>query len=130
MKTNLIIYMSILLGYGIFGIVSNLFHFSKGSKIKIGESAKKQHREIPLDLDPEQFYYKAVLMFITGILFTLSSLTYFLYDTKTGIEFTLINSIIHSGYGLIQLIIYYRFYRVWGAFVVYSIPLILYFITC
>jgi hypothetical protein len=122
--------MIILLGYGIFGIVSNLFHFSKGSKIKIGESAKKQHREIPLDLSPETFYYKAILMFITGILFTLSSLTYFLYDTKTGIIFTLINSIIHSVYGFIQLIMYFRFYRVWGAFVVYSIPLILYFIFC
>jgi hypothetical protein len=125
------IYMIILLLYGFWGIGSNLVHFSKGSKIKIGESAKKQHREIPLDLDLQQYYYKAVLMFITGILFTLSSLIYFLYDTKMGVGFTLINSIIHSGYGLIQLIIYYkRTYRVWGAFVVYSIPLILYFIFC
>jgi hypothetical protein len=124
------IYMIILFGYGIWGITSNLVHFSKGTKIKIGESARRQHREIPLDLSPQTFYYKVILMFITGILFTLSSLIYFLYDTKTGIEFTLINSIIHSGYGLIQLIIYYRFYRVWGAFVVYSIPLILYFIIC
>jgi hypothetical protein len=124
------IYMIVLLGYGIWGITSNLVHFSKGSKIKIGESAKKQHGEIPRDLDIQQYYYKAILMFITGIMFTFSSLTYFIYGTKIGLEFTLINSIIHSGYGLIQLIIYYRFYRVWGAFVVYSIPLILYFIIC
>ncbi len=45
-------------------------------------------------------------MFIIGILVTLSLLTYLLYDNKTVIEFTLINSIIHSGYGLIKLIIY------------------------
>jgi hypothetical protein len=129
MTIYMIIYMSILLGYGIWGIASNLVHFSKGSKIKIGESARRQHQEIPLDLDPIQYYYKAILMFITGILFALSSLTYFLYDTRIGLTFTLINSIIHSGYGLIQLIIYCRCYRVWGAFVVYSIPLILYFIV-
>ena len=122
--------MIILLGYGIWGIGSNLYHFSKGSKINIGESAKKQHGEIPRDLDIQQYYYKAILMFFTGILFTLSSLTYFLYDAEVGLVFTLINSIIHSVYGFIQLIIYYRYYRVWGAFVVYSIPLILYIVLC
>jgi hypothetical protein len=121
-------YMIILLGYGIFEIASNLFHLLKGSRTKIAASAKKQHREIPPDLEIQQYYYKAILMFITGILFTLSSLTYFLYDTNIGLGFTLVNSIIHSVYGFIQLIMYYRFYRVWGAFVVYSIPLILYFI--
>jgi hypothetical protein len=130
MKISITIYIIILLAYGIWGIASNLVHFSKGSKIKIGESAKKQHREIPMNLDILQYYYKAVLMFITGILFTLSSLTYFLYDAKTGLEFTLINAVIHSVYGFIQLVAYYRFNRVWGAFVVYSIPLILYFIVC
>jgi hypothetical protein len=124
------VYMIILLAYGIWGIGSNLYHFSKGSKIKIGESAKRQHGEIPRDLDIQQYYYKAILMFITGILFTLSSLSYFLYDANAGLAFTLINSIIHSVYGFIQLIIYYRYYRVWGAFMVYSIPLILYFIIC
>jgi hypothetical protein len=124
------IYIIILLAYGIWGIGSNLYHFSKGSKIKIGESAKKQHGEIPRDLDIQQYYYKAILMFITGILFTLSSLIYFFYDAKIGLAFTLVNSIIHSIYGFIQLIIFYRYYRVWGAFVVYSIPLILYIIIC
>jgi hypothetical protein len=123
-------YIILLLAYGIWGIGSNLYHFSKGSKIKIGESAKKQHGEIPRDLDIIQYYYKAILMFITGILFTLSSLIYFFADTKIGLEFSLINSIIHSVYGFIQLIVYYRYYRVWGAFVVYSIPLILYLIIC
>jgi hypothetical protein len=123
-------YIIILLCYGIWGIGSNLYHFTKGSKIKIGESAKRQHGELPRDLEIQQYYYKAILMFITGILFTLSSLTYFFYDAKAGLLFTLINSIIHSFYGFIQLIVYYRCYRVWGAFVVYSIPLILYIIIC
>jgi len=52
------IYLIILLGYGIWGIASNLVHFSKGTKITIGESAKRQHREIPLDLDTQQFSTK------------------------------------------------------------------------
>jgi hypothetical protein len=98
---NMTVYITILLAYGIWGIGSNLYHFLKGSKIAIGESAKRQHGEIPRNLDVLQYYRKAILMFITGILFTLSSMTYFLYDTKIGLEFTLINSIIHSVYGFI-----------------------------
>jgi len=49
------IYLTILLAYGIWGIGSNLYHFSKGSKIQIGQSAKKQNGEIPRDLDIKQF---------------------------------------------------------------------------
>lgn len=124
------IYMIILLAYGIWGIGSNLYHFSKGSKTKIGESAKKQHGEIPRNLAIQQYYYKAIRMFILGILFTLSTLIFFFYDAQTGLVFTLVNSIIHSIYGLIQLIMYHRYYRVWGAFVVYSLPLIFYIVLC
>jgi len=123
------LYMILLLAYGIWGTGSNLYHFSKGSRIKIAESARKQHREIPPDLDIQQYYYKAILMFITGILFSLSSLIYFLYDARIGLEFTLVSSIIHCVYGFIQLAVYYRFWRVYGAFLVYSIPLILYLIV-
>ena len=122
-------YIILLLIYGVFEIISNSYHLLKGSRVKIAESAKKQHREIPFDLEPNKYYYKAILMFITGILFTLSSLIYFFYDAKIGLIFSLINSIIHSVYGLYQLITYRKFNRVWGAFVVYSIPLILYFIV-
>lgn len=124
------VYMIILLAYGIGGISSNLYHFSKGSKTRIGESAKKQHGEIPRDLPIQQYYNKAILMFILGVLFTLSSLTFFFYDARIGLVFTLVNSIIHSTYGFIQLTVYYRYYRVWGAFVVYSIPLIFYIFLC
>ncbi len=118
----------ILLAYGVFEIVSNLYHLSKGSKIKIAESGKKQHRGIPSDLDIQHHYTKIILMLIIGMLFTLASLTYFLYDTKIGLVFILINSIIQSAYGFIQLIVYYKFNRIWGSVVIYSIPLILYFI--
>lgn len=118
----------VLLVFGIFEILSNLYHLTKGSKIKIGESAKKQHQELPLDTGAHHFYYKAILSFIIGILFLSSSLLYFLYDRNIGMFFTFINSIIMSFYGFIQLIIYYRTIKVWTSFVVYSIPLIIYFI--
>jgi hypothetical protein len=124
MKTLIII----MLIFGLFELLSNLLHLSKGSKIKIGESAKKQHQELPLDAGLNHFYYKAIIMFGFGILFLLSSLTYFLADSNTGIIFTRVNSILMSVYGLIQLIIYYRTYKVWTSFLVYCIPLIAYFI--
>jgi hypothetical protein len=122
------IFLFIMLLYGIFEIISNSVHFSKGSKNKIGESAKKQHQEIPLDLAPIHFFYKAIIMFAIGVILILSSLVYFLYNTETGLRFILYSVLFHSFYGLIQLIMYYRYFRVWGAFLVYSIPLIIYLI--
>jgi hypothetical protein len=122
------IFVIIMLLYGIFEIVSNSVHFSKGSKTKIGESAKKQHQELPLDIGPLHFFYKAIIMFIIGVLLVASSLTYLFYNTEIGLKFTLFNIIFHSGYGLIQLVVYHRTYKVWGSFVVYSIPLIVYLI--
>jgi hypothetical protein len=120
MKTFIII----MLIFGIFEIISNLFHLSKGSKEKIGESAKKQHQELPMDIDSKHFFYKAVIMFILGLLFLCSGLLFFLYNKHIGIQFISINCAIMSLYGFIQAIIYYRCIKVWTALLVYSIPLI------
>jgi hypothetical protein len=120
MKT-FIIFMLI---FGILEIISNLFHLSKGAIEKIGESAKKQHQELPLDIDSKHFFYKALMMFVLGLLFLVSGLLFFLYNVKIGILFTIINCAIMSLYGLVQAIIYRRCIKVWTALVVYSAPLI------
>jgi hypothetical protein len=123
MKTFIII----LFVFGIAEVVSNFFHLLKGSKIKIGASARKQHQELPADTQDIDFFYKAIIMFVIGLLYVLSSTSYFLLDTRTGIGFIWVNSIIMSVYALIQLIIYYRTYKVWTSFIVYSIPLLICF---
>jgi hypothetical protein len=115
----------ILLIFGIFEILSNLFHMSKGSKIRIGESAKRQHQELPMDINLLHFYYKALTMLIIGFLYLASTLTFYLYDSYNGILFTMINSIIMSCYGLVQLILYFKTIKVWFSFVVYTIPLVI-----
>jgi len=120
-------FVVVLLVYGIFEICSNLFHFTRGSKIKIGESAKKQHQELPLDVSPLRFFYKAIIMFAFGILFTLSSVIYLL-NPAVGLLLVFYTAILHVVYALIQLIVYRRCYKVWCSFVVYSLPLIVYWI--
>jgi hypothetical protein len=120
MKTLIII----LLVFGVAEVISNFFHLVKGSKSKIGESARKQHQELPSDTEITHYYYKAIIMFVIGILFLMSSLSFFLLDTRIGVKFTLVNSIFMCVYGLVQLIIYYRTYKVWTSFLVYSIPLV------
>lgn len=121
-------FMTILLIFGLFEILSNLLHLSKGSKEKIGESARRQHQELPLNTGLYHFYYKAILMFTIGVLFLVSSLVYFLYDSSTGVSVTFMSSVVLSLYGFIQIIIYYRTIKVWTSFVVYSIPLIVFYI--
>lgn len=119
MKTFIII----MLLFGLFETVSNLFHLSKGSKAGIGESARRQHRELPLDADTRHFYYKALLMLAIGILFLLSSLLFLSGNRPAGECFTFINTLIMSLYGLVQLIVYHRTFKVWTSFIVYSLPL-------
>jgi hypothetical protein len=117
-----------LLIYGLFEIISNLIHLSKGSRTAIGESARRQHQELPLAINAEHFYYKALVMFILGLLFTASSIIYFHVNERTGLTFTLVNVILHSFYGILQAIMYFRSGKTWGAAMVYSIPLLVFLI--
>jgi hypothetical protein len=121
------IFMYFILAYGIFEIVSNIFHLSKGSVEKIGQSAKRQHQELPLYINDIHFFVKAIIMFAFGILFITVWLFYIL-NIDPEIHFGLIIFILHGGYGLIQAIIYRKYFNVWPAAVVYNIPLILFFV--
>jgi hypothetical protein len=119
----------ILLIFGLFEVVSNLYHLTRGSKTKIGESARKQHQELPLNIGVHHFYYKAILMLAVGILFLTSSLIYFSIGESKGELFTLYSSIFLCVYGFVQAVIYFRTIKVWASCIVYSLPLIFYFIV-
>lgn len=116
-----------LFGFGILETLSNAFHLSKGNVSAIARSARKQHQEIPLASPDAHFFYKVILMLILGVLFMASSALFFIkYPAAT--VFTFVNTLLLSLYGLIQLIMYYRTWRVWLSFLVYSIPLLFFFI--
>ena len=118
-----LIYFILLLG--IFQTISNLIHLSKGSKSLIGESAKRQHQELPLDLDNIHFYYKAWIMFLFGLIFLSSGLiTYFSQNTII----LLIALILFGLYGIIQIIIYKRPVKVWISGVLHTMPIIVYLV--
>lgn len=115
------IYFILLLG--IFQIVSNPIHFIKGSKSKIGESAKRQHQELPLDIDNIHFYYKALIMFVFGLFFLTSGLIALLFHN---IVLLFITIALFGLYGIIQGIIYKRPVKVWISGLVHNIPIIIF----
>jgi hypothetical protein len=67
MKISIIVMMH----FGIFEIISNLFHLSKKTIPNIAKSGKKQHQELDLKLSDNHFFYKVIIIFIFGILFLL-----------------------------------------------------------
>lgn len=113
--------ISIVVLLGVFEIASNLFHLLRGSKEKIGLSAKRQHQELPLDLDYRHFFVKAWIMFIFGLLFTASGL---LAYTTAKNEFLFPALVLFAVYGLAQAFYYRRTYKVWTSAIVYLLPLL------
>ena len=52
------VYFFIILG--VFEVISNAYHLTRGSKERIGNSAKKQHGELPKNLSAEHYVAKAI----------------------------------------------------------------------
>lgn len=117
---KILIYFIIVLG--ILEIISNLYHFFKGNKKSIGLSAKKQHQELSLELDYKHFYIKAIIMFVFGVLFTLSGLM--ALQNLNNTFFTIILGLF-AIYGIVQAFYYKRPYKVWMSLLVYILPFIL-----
>lgn len=108
---------------GLFEVISNAVHLSKGSISSIGKSARKQHQEIPLDLPDQHFFIKAIIMFLFGILMLISGLlTLFHLERYVLLAGTCV--CLFGIYGVIQAIIYRKEVKVWPAALVYNVPLI------
>jgi hypothetical protein len=93
----------------------------KGNKEKIGLSAKRQHQELPLDLDYQHFYWKAWIMLVFGLLLTASGLVAY---TTTKHEYLFPVLALFAIYGLAQAFYYRRTYKVWTSAIVYLLPLL------
>jgi hypothetical protein len=118
-------FMYIMIIFGFFEIISNLYHISKGSIIKTGQSAKKQHQELPLNLNEIHFFIKAVIMLVFGFLFFMRGLL-FILNTEQSLIFSLLVFISFGFYGLLQALWYRNYLNVWPASVVYNLPLIIF----
>ncbi len=115
-------YLLILLG--LFEIISNLIHFSRKTVNAIGESAKKQHQELPLNLPNIHFFYKAIIMLVFGFLFLISGSLSFFNMPYSSLAARIV-TVCFGLYGIIQAIIYRKEIKVWPAMVVYNIPLLI-----
>jgi len=112
-------FIYVILVLGVFEIASNLFHLLRGSREKIGLSAKRQHQELPLDLGYEHFFVKAWIMFGFGLLLAASGLLAY----TTAKHFYLYPVLVlFAGYGLAQAFFYRRTYKVWTSAIVYLLP--------
>lgn len=115
---TILIHAIILLGA--FEIISNLFHISKFDKESIGESAKRQHQELPLDLPNFHFFVKALIMLLMGIIMAACG-TIALSGSTTPLFYALLAFAV---YGLGQAVYYRRSYRVWMSLLVHALPLV------
>lgn len=123
----MIYFIYIIIIYGIFEIISNIFHLSKGSIEKIGQSAKRQHQELPLNIKDIHFFVKAIIMLIFGLMVLITGL-FFLQNTDKHFFFGIIVFALHGAYGFVQAVIYRKYFNVWPAAIVYNIPLIVFLI--
>lgn len=115
---TILIHLVILLGA--FEILSNLFHILKFDRDSIGESAKRQHQELPLDLPNVHFVVKVLLMLFMGVLMVAGGVIA-LFENTMPLFYALTAFAL---YGLGQAIFYRRSYRVWMSLLVHVLPLI------
>jgi hypothetical protein len=123
-ETGFVYFLIIL---GAFEVISNTYHLTRGSQERIGNSAKKQHGELPKNLSAEHYVAKAIIMLIFGVVFlAVGGLMLlkrkFLYGPAMA---TMIALILYS---LIQAVMYRKIWSVWTAVLVYSLPLVVYIV--
>lgn len=111
--------------FGILEVISNLYHLTRRTKEKISESAKKQHGEIPADLEATHYVVKAIFMLAFGAMFLLCGLILLINNNASSSLFY-IPLLSFSIYSVIQAVFYRKFWRVWTALIVYNLPLVIF----
>ncbi len=124
----MIYFMSFISILGIFEIISNIFHLSKGSIDKIGQSAKRQHQELPLNIKDIHFFIKAIIMLIFGIMFLIIGIIYFSSKEHNSF-FSIFLLGLFGLYGILQAVLYRKTLNVWLSAIVYNIPILVYYIA-
>lgn len=116
------IFLTVMLLFGFFELISNVFHLSRKHIADISKSARKQHQELDLRLSDNHFFYKARIMLIFGILFFTASLFELLHTSN--LLFWILSAF--GLYSAIQAFVYRKNIKAWSAMIVYNIPLIIY----
>lgn len=119
------IFRAFFVTFGAVEIISNLYHLLRRDVNQIAYSAKKQHRELPLDLGDNHFVAKAILMLIFGLIFLVSGLVMCINKTFYH-NVSMIIMILFGLYGVSQGVIYRRCWRSLMAMFIYCLPLVIY----
>jgi hypothetical protein len=113
------IFRAFLLALGSLETITNLIYLTKKNGINL---ARKQHKEIPMNLSNKKMKIKVVCMLLTGIIFFgVSLLTYLSHNYFKNI--IIITTIIFSVYGISEAL-YYRYRNTFG-FAIVTILLVL-----
>lgn len=125
MTTTETILLYIFLLLGSLELISNAYHLTRGSVVAISTSAKKQHQELPMDLSDQHYLTKVIVMLFFGIAFLAVGFSILLTGRfQPGPALLTMAGL--SIYSIFQAILYRRYWRVWTAILVYSLPLVIY----
>lgn len=123
-KTEAVL-LATFLFLGLLESLWNAYHLTRGSLAEISRSARRQHGEMPADVDDRHYFIKAVLMLAFGVAFLGVAASILLTGEFQPLPAVLVMAAL-SLYGLVQAVVYRRPWRVWTAVLVYSLPLIVF----
>lgn len=112
-----------ILAFGTMEILTNLSYLLRNNGL---EFARKQHGEIPENVDNRKIRIKVVAMLITGILFFLSGLMSYILHSYIRSLF-IISAVIFSVYAITEAL-YYKYWKTYGFALISIILLIVCFI--
>jgi uncharacterized membrane-anchored protein len=110
---------AVFVAFGAMQTVSNATYLLKKNGF---EFAKKQHKELPDNTTNKQIKVKTICMFSFGILFLATGLFSYFTRSYSGLGFIIVLSA-YTLYALIE-VIYYKFWRTFGAFIISAILLL------
>ena len=110
-RGEMFIFKIIIVVFGLIEIMTNGYYLFGKNKIM---KAKLQHRELPEGITIFQLKLKVILMFLSGLLFFITGIASFFKEK----EYLLFLSLIFFNLYALSEALYYRYWKVFGFFIV------------
>ena len=108
---EMFIFKIIIVVFGLIEIMTNGYYLFGKNKIM---KAKLQHRELPEGITIFQLKLKVILMFLSGLLFFITGIVSF-FEEK---EYLLFLSLIFFNLYALSEVLYYKYWKIFGFFIV------------
>ena len=108
---EMFIFKIIIVVFGLIEIMTNGYYLFGKDKIM---KAKLQHRELPEGITVFQLKLKVILMFLSGLLFFITGIASFFKEK----EYLLFLSLIFFNLYALSEALYYRYWKIFGFFIV------------